>query len=115
LRECFDNTYYVQYCNSGTVDATDAYIELELDAILFIASSILFTGPDINNIYTFDVGAISIGNCGTFNLNVLLPYDSLNAGQFQGQTFCVNTHIYPDSICLPPSSIWDGSSVQVIG
>lgn len=116
LRECFDNNYYIQYCNSGTLDATNAYVELELDSVLSIAgASIPFTGPDANNIYTFDVGTVDIGDCGNFSVNIHLPCDTLNAGQFQGHTYCVNAHIYPDSICLSPSSSWDGSSVEVSG
>lgn len=114
LRECFDNTYYVQYCNSGTADATDAYVEIVLNGPLsIIDASIPFT--ESNGIYTFDVGNVGIGECGNFNMNIHLPCDAGNAGQFQGQTFCIKAHIYPDTICLPPLDLWDGSSVEVEG
>lgn len=116
LRVCFDNTYNVHYCNNGTAEAIGAYVELELDEVLFITdSSVPFTGPDTNNIYTFDIGDVGIDDCGTFSVNVQLPCEVGNVEEYLGQTLCMDAHIYPDDACVPPSSLWDGSSTEVTG
>ncbi len=116
LRECFDNNYFVQYCNSGTITAENAYIELSLDDSLFISdAAIPFEGPDMNNIYTFQIGNVEIGDCASFQVNVQLPCDLDNVGQFFDRTFCIDAHIYPDSLCGPLSDDWDGSSIGVFG
>ena len=41
LRRCFENTYYVQYCNYGTIAGEDAHVEIVLDPFMeYIESSI---------------------------------------------------------------------------
>ncbi len=116
LRECFDNIYTVSYCNLGTVTADDAYIELTLEDVLSIpTASIPYTGPNLDNVYTFDLGNLDPGTCGTFSVNIQLPCDTLNAGGFLGRTYCVDAHIYPDTLCGDVGDMWDGSSIEVSG
>jgi len=52
LRRCFDNTYFVQYCNNGTIAAENAFVEVQLDPTFkFVSSSIPGTMID-TDVYT---------------------------------------------------------------
>jgi hypothetical protein len=67
LRRCFENTYYVNYCNNGTVNATNAYIDVTLDPYLdFNTSAQAFTNLG-NNVFRFFVGNVETGKCGSFS------------------------------------------------
>ncbi len=114
LRECFSNYFHIKYCNKGTIKAEDAYIELTLDEDLSVTDSeIPFSGPTADNVYTFFLGDVEREVCGQFGLDIQLPCDSEFAGEYFGRTFCMDAHIYPDSICNDISSSWDGSSIAL--
>ncbi len=109
IRRCFENTYYVNYCNNGTISADSPYIEITLDTFLnFLNSSLPLTNQN-GNIFTFDLDTIGIGECGQFTIEVEVDCDAP-----LGMTHCVEAHIYPDSLCLPTPS-WSGGSVEVNG
>ena len=47
LRRCFDNLYTVEYCNTGTITAEDARVEVTLDTFLtYINASIPLTSQN---------------------------------------------------------------------
>ena len=111
LRRCFENNYYVKYSNDGTLDETDAYIEIQFDEFLTVnSSSIPFTDLG-NNFLSFDIGSVPVGTSGDFSVNVTVDCDST----ILGQTHCSIAHIYPDSSCLVPSPLWDESEIEVSG
>ena len=58
LRRCFDNNYYVHYCNDGTVTANDATVEVTLDPYLTYNSSTLPLASQNGNTLTFDIGDV---------------------------------------------------------
>ncbi len=110
LRNCQENTYRVNYCNSGTVAAEDAYVTMQFDEELIVQSSSLpFTVE--NGLYTFGLGTIEAGFCGQFSVinSVVCDVDNL------GKTVCVEAHIYPDEICNFNNTEWDLSSIEVEG
>jgi len=111
LRRCFDNTYYVSYCNEGTIVSEDSYIEIYFDESLTINSSTLPWSNQAGQLFTFDIGDVAIGDCGTFQVEVFLDCDST----ILGETHCVEAHAYPDSICIPQDTLWDGSTIIVDG
>ena len=97
LRRCFENTYYVNYCNNGTVNATNAYIDVTLDPYLdFNTSAQAFTNLG-NNVFRFFVGNVETGKCGSFSFNATVNCDST----ILGQTHCTEAHIFPDTVCTP--------------
>jgi hypothetical protein len=109
LRRCFDNTYIVQYCNYGSVHSEDTYIEIALDTFLTYQSSSIPLLNQNGNTLSFDLGTVEINECGNFQITAYLDCDST----VLGQTHCSEAHVFPDSLCLPPSALWDSSSVQV--
>ncbi len=108
LRRCMDNIYNVHYCNNGTEDAEGAYIEVAFDEILAVTAS-SFPGTLIgDNVYRYDVGTVTIGDCASFNITVVPDCDiALEA------TACAEAHIYPDEDCRAPDPNWDESSIEV--
>lgn len=110
LRRCFDNTYYVQYCNSGTLDAENAYVEVELDSFLAFQSSSITATALGNNIYRFDVGSVKTVDCQTFTFVATVSCDAE-----LGQTHCVEATIFPNISCAPANPAWDGASLEVEG
>jgi hypothetical protein len=108
LRRCFDNTYSVHYCNYGTAQAEDAYIEMNLDPYMEFVSSTIPYSDQYDNTYLFPIGEIPVGDCGSFLVTVYLQCNETELGQ----THCSSAQIYPDSLCLPPDPAWDGSSVE---
>ncbi len=109
LRRCFDNSYYVHYCNDGTASANDATVEVTLDPYFTYVSSTLPLASQNGNTLTFNLGEVAAGDCGSFYITTYLGCDET----VLGQTHCTSAHITPDSLCLPPDPIWDGSSIEV--
>ncbi|MCB0587885.1 MAG: T9SS type A sorting domain-containing protein [Phaeodactylibacter sp.] len=110
LRRCFPSTYTVSYCNTGTVPATDAYVEVELDPYLNYQFATLPLAGQAGNTLSFQLGQVDVGECGRFYITVQVDCDST----VLGQTHCTTAHIYPDSICTP-SPNWSGASIEVDG
>ncbi len=110
LRRCFENAYFVQYCNQGTLPATDASLEITLDSFFTNVTSTLPWTLVNGNTYTFELGDVDVNECGGFWLTFLLSCDAE-----LGQTHCTYAHVYPDSSCVPPSPLWSGADLVVTG
>ncbi|HRG58695.1 MAG TPA: T9SS type A sorting domain-containing protein [Bacteroidia bacterium] len=108
LRRCFDNNYYVHYCNTGTAIANNAYIDVEFDSYLTLdTNNISVSWVSLgSNIYRLNIGNVGIGACGTIPLSL---YVSCNA--VLNQTHCSNAQIFPTSNCLSPT--WYGAIISV--
>ncbi len=107
LRKCSNNTYFIRYCNKGTIPSPDTRIEVVLDpALNYVSSSI--TPQAINgDTLRFQVGYLDKGQCESFSLVAFLRCDSV----LTGQAHCVTAHIYPDTLCTPAPG-WDGSIIR---
>jgi len=96
LRRCFSNILTVNYCNNGTEAAQNAYVEVLLDPFyLFESSSIPFSMAN-GQLYTFPIGDVAIGECGSFQITGELSCDAS-----MGELHCFEAHIFPDVLCLP--------------
>lgn len=111
LRRCFPNTYHIKAQNLGTVTAPQSYLELHLDPYLRLDSATIAYQllDSASNLYQFDLGDLEPMEDGQFQVYTYLDCDFT----VLGQTHCVDAHIYPDSLCLPLSPFWDGSSVEL--
>lgn len=111
LRRCIGNNHYaVQYCNQGTVAATDAYVEVVLDAFMTLETASIPHVDLGNNVYRFDIGTININDCGDFWFKVVINCDAV-----LGQTHCVEATIFPNAPCPAPNPDWSGASVHLTG
>ena len=111
LRRCFENTYYVNYCNQGTITAEDAYIEIIFDEYLNVLSSTVPWASQTDSLYVFEVGDLEIGECGSFQIVTEVNCDDT----VLGQTHCTSAQIFPDTICNPINALWDLSDITVNG
>jgi len=110
LRRCFDNTYTVRYCNTGTAAAENVFVRVKLDPFQSFVSASQTAVFEGNDTWRFDLGQIPMNDCGSFTLVAYLDCDSTVIGQ----THCVEAHIYPDSFCIIPNA-WSGANVDVNG
>lgn len=110
LRRCFSSYYRVQYCNRGTLDAENAYVEVTLDDFISLENSSISWSSVSGNTYTFPVGNVGVGECSNFFIEVLISCDAE-----LGQTHCSAAHIFPDSLCGDVSSLWNGANLRVSG
>ncbi len=109
LRRCYDRTYTVDYCNLGTVNATDAYIEVEIDSQLVIVGTTHPIAQQDGNWLRFNVGDLAYNECGSFNITVYTPCEVT-----LGDIHCSTAHIFPDDVCSDVSE-WTGATVKVVG
>lgn len=110
LRRCFPSYYQVQYCNRGTLDAENAYVEVTLDDFISLENSSISWSSVSGNTYTFPVGNVGVGECSNFFIEVLISCDAQ-----LGQTHCSAAHIFPDTLCGDVSSLWNGANLRVSG
>jgi hypothetical protein len=108
LRRCFYNTYMIQYCNNGTADANEAFIDATFDDFLIVdTAAIQVSYTQIDSVtFRFPIGNIAIGECGSIAVPV-----SVSCNAYLGQTHCSEVAIYPNQSCLLPE--WIGPSVDL--
>ena len=110
LRRCFPTIVTVSYSNQGTADAADASIVVTLDPLVSILFSNLAYTNNGDGTYTFEVGDVAQWQTGSFLFEVFTSCEAI-----LGQTLCTEAHIYPDDICAPSGTNWDGSQVSITG
>jgi uncharacterized repeat protein (TIGR01451 family) len=110
LRRCYENSYFVRYCNKGTTTARGASVRIVLDKYLTFNSASIPLSSRRGDTLFFNVPNLETNTCGTFSFRATVRCDST----YLGQTHCVEAHIYPDSICVPTPG-WSGASIEVSG
>ncbi len=112
LRRCFNNTYTVNYCNSGTATAIGAYVNITIDSLIEFISADKPVATKTGRIYRFNLGDVGVNECRTFDLiGRVRCGDSTRLNQ----TLCVEAKIFPDTICTPDTSIWSSANLIVTG
>lgn len=111
LRRCYENTYYIDYCNEGTATAPNAYLEVELDPFFIPESSTPEWTGRAGQLLKFELGDVPPGVCRQVQINGRLDCEQTQVGQ----SHCIQAKIFPDSLCTPPGINWDGSSIELSG
>ena len=107
LRFCAEATYNVHYCNYSTLLVEDSYLEVTIDENHeFISSTLPFSAVD-GDTYTFELGDLESGSCGSFKIFVMTACTGT-----LGETQCVEAQIYPSVICEEVDPQWSGASIQ---
>lgn len=96
LRRCFDNTYSVSVCNSGTMVAEDATIEIVLDDFFVFVSSSIPPSEINGQVYTFAIGDLPPGSCTAFSLTV-----NVSCEAELGLEHCISWTTTPGNECAP--------------
>ena len=110
LRRCFNNTYYVKYCNLGTAPADNASVTVTFDDQLSVQSSSIPWSGVSGNTYTFPLGTVPANFCGQFQVVVLVDCDAT-----PGETHCSSAQIFPDTSCGTANPLWNGANLEVSG
>ncbi|MCC6727557.1 MAG: T9SS type A sorting domain-containing protein [Saprospiraceae bacterium] len=95
MRRCFASTVYVHYCNTGTLPAVGATVEVVLDQYMNFLSANTPLLAQNGQTLTFNVGDVAVNHCGYINIRVMVSCDAP-----LGQMHCVKAHAYPDQDCL---------------
>lgn len=109
-RRCFENTYYLEFCNNGTIPAEDAYLEVFFPENIIPLSSDLEYEDDGEGLLTFDLGTLAIGECQSFSI-----VDSVSCDAILGSTSCVEATIFPNYKCIDLLPLWDESDLNITG
>lgn len=107
IRRCFDGYYAVNYCNNGTVAATDASIIVTFPSFISIINAPPYTDNG-DDTYTFEIGDVNFGECGNFIIEINTSCDA-----FLGQTLCTSAEIFPQDPCSPNDPNWSGASLEI--
>lgn len=95
MRRCFPGEYVVSYCNYGSENVINPYIEVKLDSYLDFLGSSIPVAAQTANLLKFQLDSILVGECGAFTVRFNTSCNSI-----LGQQHCSSVHIYPDSLCL---------------
>ncbi|BDS09607.1 T9SS type A sorting domain-containing protein [Aureispira anguillae] len=112
MRACIARQVWVNYRNPGTVDAANAYVEVDLTANLTITNSSIPMTNLGNHRYRFDLDSVEVGEYGRFFIMVQASCSSP-----QNDPYTIGAHIYPDSICttqLPHLTISDSCTIDTV-
>ena len=111
LAQCSEVDYIVNYCNTGTVTAQNAYVDLALDNKLSFQSASLSAEQLADGKLRFRLGNVAANGCGSFTVKTALDCN----GVANGQTGLVSARVFPDTFCLDLDPRWDRSSIVVRG
>lgn len=110
MRRCLPIAVRVEWCNTGTLMASDMQIRFLKNPMLVYQSSSLPIAAQLGDTLVFNVGDIPVGDCGVLNLQLLVDCDAkIN------DVICMEAYLVPDQSCLPPNPDWDGSKIEVTG
>ncbi|MBL7783758.1 MAG: T9SS type A sorting domain-containing protein [Saprospiraceae bacterium] len=108
VRRCSTSIINVHYCNFGPVTAVDPYFVIALAPVYTFVSADAPPSQQNGNILTFPLNDMESGECGDFNITVLV-----DCSAELGEVACSSVHIYPDSLCSAPDPAWSGAHIRV--
>ncbi len=108
ITPCESSNYRINYCNTGTDLAQNAFVTLQLDPHQRITNSAISPTPIGGNQFQFNVGNVEPGRCFFFDVQI-----ELSCEVEVGRSHCVKAQIYPYDPCVPPSATWDESHIEV--
>ncbi|MBC7777373.1 MAG: PQQ-binding-like beta-propeller repeat protein [Phycisphaerae bacterium] len=110
LRTCNNTSYTVNWCNVGNLATDNASMQVTVDTALAFLNSTLPLASQNGNVYSFDIGNVLPGACGTMYLQF-----KVSCWAAAGDVFCAEAHIFPDTTCALSDPNLDGSKIEVTG
>lgn len=108
FRPCSTSVVQVSVFNAGTAGVDSALVTLSVDQLLHFDSSSAQVLNMNDSTITFKTGPIPPLQSATFSVNF-----SVDCAAQIGQVICVDGHVFPDSLCAPLDSLWDGAELKV--
>jgi len=109
MRLCSDVEFSIDYENLGTVDAQNAYVDVQLDPQLTFIKADLAGTLTTANTYRFLLNTVPANFKGNFKLVVKTKCDP----QFIGRTICSQAVIYPRNPCKTHTA-YSGAELQIV-
>lgn len=109
LRRCFDNYYYINVTNHGTVVAVAPQVMLLLDDFLTYQSSLFQPTVVDGQTIIWTLADLPPGATRQFWVRVYVGCDAL-----LGQTHCSEVTATPDPLCTPAAG-WSGANLTLDG
>lgn len=107
-RFCAHNTYYLEYCNTGTAPFY-GLVQVEFDSLMHIDSASVPWAAQIGqNVLFVESAGLGVGECRSLNIYYTTTCDAAA----MGRTTCINAHAYNDTI-INASPLWDQSNLQM--
>ncbi|MEM6395623.1 MAG: hypothetical protein AAF741_04695 [Bacteroidota bacterium] len=107
LRRCFESNLFVNYFNTGPVEAQNASITVELDPFLIFESADFPVSIDGQTL-TFDLGDLAAQTGGSIQIAVTVSCEAE-----LGQTHCIQATATPNDPCPTPDMAWMGGTVNI--
>lgn len=92
---CSTTTAQVSYCNHGTARADNVYLDVTIDHAFTLSGATVAYSSQGGNVYRFQVGTVDPNDCLSFDLFLQISCDTT----LIGDEFCIDAHIYPDTLC----------------
>lgn len=106
---CSTNKAAIRFKNSGTIAASDVYIEFALDPNLTLQQSSHNYTVVADHLYRFDLGNLGIQESGQIDLLL----NSLCDASFSNRTVQNTVKIFPNEFCQIPTN-YSGANLEVI-
>lgn len=111
LRPCLPGFITVNFVNNGTAAAEDVPIEVILDGRLLVTGSDYPWDMATDSSLLFTIPQLGLFESGRIILNVEPDCNLVEAGSL----ICTTVQTRPDTGCLPPGALWDGSTLEANG
>lgn len=109
FRRCVNLNASAQICNYGNVAAVPAELRIVPDPHIFLFN---FSHP---NTLEGDTLVFTFDSLAPMDCRVVTMTAFIDCNVPLGQTLCMEATARPDAICLPPSDVWSGASIEVGG
>ncbi|MEM9888337.1 MAG: T9SS type A sorting domain-containing protein [Bacteroidota bacterium] len=109
LSICNEVNYTVSYCNIGTAESGDFFIDVEFDEAIEVQGAELPFAIQTDGSYRFDLSSLGVGVCGDFVVNAAMACE----GFVTGQAHTVRATVNEGLACLEPDPDWDMASLEV--
>lgn len=110
LRRCTTSRYTINYCNYGNLPAQNLSIQVVSDTLLSYVNAEITPASQNGDTLTFNLPDLNPGECSHFYINY-----EVSCAADVNDVICLEAHAYPDTSCLPPDPLWDGSEIELTG
>ena len=111
LRPCLPGYITIGYVNNGTAVAEDVDIEVVLQPGIMVLGTSLPWDVMTDSSLIFTIPQLGLFESGRIVLTVEPDCNTVSVGDL----ICTSVQTTPDSLCLPPAPLWDGSTLEATG